>query len=98
MKTEVKIAELKSKLSQYLRSVRKGNEVIIKDRDMPVARIVPYEESPARQRLTIRPAQISLEDVDRILAHLPRPKGLKPGDLDRALKWVKRDAYDKGLL
>ena len=96
MKTEVKIAELKSRLSEYLRSVRRGNEVIIKDRDTPIARIVPYDER--RPRLIVRPATASLKDVDKLLANLPRPKGLKPGDVDRALKWVRRDVYDKGLV
>jgi len=98
MRTEVKIAELKSKLSEYLRSVRRGNEIVIKDREMPIARIVPYEERPQGERLAIRPAQGSLEEVDRIMANLPRPKGLKPGDLDRALKWVRRDRFENGPL
>ena len=62
MKTEVKIAELKSQLSEYLRLVRSGNEVVVKDRDTPIARIVPYKEEP--KRLTIRPATGSLKDVD----------------------------------
>jgi prevent-host-death family protein len=96
MKSEVKIAELKSKLSQYLRSVRSGNEIVIKDRETPIARIVPYQERP--KRLTIRPATGSLKDIDKMLAKLPRPAGLKPGDVDRALKWVKRDVMDKGLV
>ncbi|HET9318616.1 MAG TPA: type II toxin-antitoxin system prevent-host-death family antitoxin [Bryobacteraceae bacterium] len=96
MKTEVKIAELKSKLSEYLRSVRRGNEVVIKDRETPIARLVPYEERAQRPRLTIRPAQGSLKEVDRILANLPRPKGLKPGDADRALQWVRRDRFENG--
>lgn len=46
MQTEVKIAELKGKLSEYLRSVREGNELIIKDRETPIARIVPYKSRP----------------------------------------------------
>jgi prevent-host-death family protein len=96
MKTEVKIAELKSRLSEYLRSVRRGNEVIVKDRDTPIARLVPYEER--KQRLIVRPATASLKDIDKLLAKLPRPKGLKPGEVDRALKWVKRDVSDKGLV
>jgi prevent-host-death family protein len=96
MKTEVKIAELKGKLSAYLRSVRRGNEIVIKDRETPIARIVPYENRP--QRLIVRPATMSLKDADKLIASLPRPKGLKPGDVDRALKWTKRDALDKGLI
>jgi len=47
MKAEVGIAELKGKLSAYLRAVRKGGEVVIKDRETPIARLVPYEKSRA---------------------------------------------------
>jgi len=39
----VRIAELKAKLSEYLRTVRKGHSITILDRDTPIARIVPYE-------------------------------------------------------
>ena len=94
MKTEVRIAELKSKLSEYLRSVQRGNEVVIKDRETPIARLVPYQER--RQRLTIRPATGSLKDLDQMVFR--RPKGLKPGDVDRALKWVRRDRFKDGPL
>ena len=41
----VKIAQFKAHLSKYLRSVREGHEVIINDRDRPVARVVPIRES-----------------------------------------------------
>ena len=94
MKTEVRIAELKSKLSEYLRSVQRGNEVVIKDRETPIARLIPYQER--RQRLTIRPAIGSLKDLDQMVFR--RPKGLKPGDVDRALKWVRRDRFKNGPL
>jgi len=96
VKTEVKIAELKGKLSEYLRSVRRGNEIVIKDRETPIARIVPYESSP--KRLNVRHATMSLKDADKLIASLPRPKGLKPGDADRALKWVRRDRFENGPL
>ena len=39
----VRIAELKSKLSEYLRGVRKGQSVIVLDRETPIARIVPFD-------------------------------------------------------
>ena len=39
----VGVAELKAKLSAYLRAVRKGRDVVILDRDTPIARLVPYE-------------------------------------------------------
>jgi prevent-host-death family protein len=50
MKT-VRIAELKARLSEYLREVRRGRAFTVLDRETPIARLVPYEEAPA---LTIR--------------------------------------------
>lgn len=40
----VKIGELKNKLSAYLRIVRKGGEIIITDRDTPIAKLSPFQE------------------------------------------------------
>src|SRR6266571_3767357 len=42
----VKIAELKSRLSEYLRRVRRGHPLTVMDRETPIARIVPYESGP----------------------------------------------------
>ncbi len=39
------LPSLKGKLSEYLRAVRKGSEVVIKDRETPIARLVPFEKS-----------------------------------------------------
>jgi prevent-host-death family protein len=41
----VNIAELKNHLSSFLNRVRRGEEVIIKDRNTPIARIVPLDET-----------------------------------------------------
>jgi prevent-host-death family protein len=38
----VRVAELKARLSEYLRSVQGGHEITVYDRDRPIARIVPY--------------------------------------------------------
>ncbi len=40
---KAKIAELKNSLSRYLDHVRDGGQVLVMDRDRPVARIVPVE-------------------------------------------------------
>jgi prevent-host-death family protein len=37
----VNIAELKNRLSLYLKEVKAGEEILVRDRDRPVARIVP---------------------------------------------------------
>ena len=48
MKRKVKISELKAKLSEHLRHVRKGHAITVMDRDTPIAEIVPLpREKPA---------------------------------------------------
>ena len=42
----VGIAELKARLSEYLRRVRRGESVTVMDRDTPVAVISPYDRGP----------------------------------------------------
>jgi prevent-host-death family protein len=44
MKKKAKVAELKARLSEYLRAVRNGHEVTIYDRETPIARIVPLDK------------------------------------------------------
>ncbi len=43
MKERVGVAELKARLSAYLRRVRKGHPITVFDRDTPVARLVPLD-------------------------------------------------------
>ena len=38
----VNIAELKNNLSLYLKKVRRGEEIIVRDRNLPVAKLVPW--------------------------------------------------------
>lgn len=47
----VGIAELKARLSEYLRVVRRGHPVTVLDRTTPIAPIVPIQ---AREELAIR--------------------------------------------
>lgn len=69
----VKTAEFKSKLSEYLRTVRAGGEVIITDRDTPVARLIPF--GPAPEQLTTRPGRGSLKKLFRTLKIAPAAPG-----------------------
>ncbi len=60
----VRIADLKSRLSEHLRKVRRGGSLTVLDRDIPIARIVPYEGDGAS--LTVRsplPAAPKLQRV-----------------------------------
>jgi len=44
---QVRIAELKARLSEHLRAVRGGESVTVLDRDKPVAQIVPVRNPRA---------------------------------------------------
>lgn len=81
----VNIGELKNNLSHYLRQVRKGNEVIIKDRNRVIARIVPAEpetdyeaemlELAAQGKVRLAEEPVTEEFINEMLnLPLPRPK------------------------
>lgn len=57
--SDVRIAELKARLSEHLRAVRNGGTVTVLDRDTPIAMIVPY----ATPALEIRKARRRLRDL-----------------------------------
>jgi antitoxin (DNA-binding transcriptional repressor) of toxin-antitoxin stability system len=57
--SDVRIAELKARLSEHLRSVRNGATLTVLDRDTPVARIIPI----AAPSLDIRKAKRRLSDL-----------------------------------
>jgi prevent-host-death family protein len=57
--SNVRIADLKARLSEHLRSVRNGGTVTVLDRDTPVARIIPV----AAPSLDIRKATRRLRDL-----------------------------------
>ena len=69
---QVRIAELKSRLSEYLRAVRRGDIITVLDRETPVAQIIPVRE---RVSLRIRKPAPGTPPLNRI--RLPKPLGLK---------------------
>lgn len=72
----ISISELKARLSSELRKVRAGGEVVVLDRDKPVAMLVPYEtealevrpptkplpRKPPRIRIAVDPVDVLLEE------------------------------------
>ena len=64
MKQKANVAQLKARLSEYVRQVKSGAEVVITERGVPVARLVPLDPDERRasreQRLirsgVLRPA------------------------------------------
>ncbi len=75
----VKIADLKDRLSEHLRAVERGAEVVVTDRDRPIARIVPFT---AGQRLaTIEPAKVPFSVVRSRKRPRPARWALRSGAL-----------------
>jgi antitoxin (DNA-binding transcriptional repressor) of toxin-antitoxin stability system len=57
----VGIADLKARLSEHLKSVRKGRTLTVLDRDTPVAQIIPFTTEPVEvRRATRRPKDLRL--------------------------------------
>lgn len=94
MKT-VNIGALKNNLSSYLREVRNGEEVVVKDRNKPIARIVPirtedfseeelYLESIGVLKLPENPKGIDWE----ALRKLPMPE-VSDEAVKEAIDWAK---------
>ncbi len=48
MKTSA--SNLKAKMGRYMRAVRQGKEVVVTDRNEPVARLVPYRREGGKNR------------------------------------------------
>lgn len=46
----VNISELRNDLSGYIELVRAGEEVVVKDRNVPVARIIPFPKDAISDR------------------------------------------------
>ena len=51
----VGIAELKARLSEYLRAVGRGETIAVLDRETPVAQIIPVRERSALRVRTLAP-------------------------------------------
>ncbi|MGH2474535.1 MAG: type II toxin-antitoxin system Phd/YefM family antitoxin [Candidatus Limnocylindrales bacterium] len=60
----VRIAELKDRLSEHLRAVEQGAEVVVLDRDRPIARIMPLPAGERRVRI-LPPSRTFAEIRDR---------------------------------
>ena len=73
--SNVKIAELKARLSEYLRIVRKGHEVTVYDRNEPIARVIPYSRTGA---LVVREATRKYATFGEIPLPPPVKLGVDP--------------------
>src|SRR5512132_3717954 len=73
----VNIAELKNGLSVYLNEVKAGEEILVRDRNQPVARIVPLARSMDEELLALASqGKLRLGDgvVDESFWAMPAPR------------------------
>ncbi|HLX46593.1 MAG TPA: type II toxin-antitoxin system Phd/YefM family antitoxin [Bryobacteraceae bacterium] len=91
---EVKIAELKARLSYYLRLAENGEEILVKDRERPIARVVALQGS--KPRLPIIPARLTRAEAQRLLDKMPKPdlSKITPEVIEETLRWMRRDRSD----
>jgi Antitoxin of toxin-antitoxin stability system len=78
----VRIADLKSRLSEHLRSVRSGRSLTILDRDTPIARIIPWKKAEGILRL--RPPLPGAPKLQQV--PLPPPLGYRGDIVDLLLE------------
>jgi antitoxin (DNA-binding transcriptional repressor) of toxin-antitoxin stability system len=79
----VNVAKLKDQLSKYLTFAKSGEEVVIRDRSLPIAKLVPFStENADEQELTLVAAgklRMPVEQLD-IKALLKIPTGTVKGN------------------
>lgn len=71
----VSVAELKNSLSKYLTFAKAGEEIVIRDRNIPVAKLVPFSSQDATEeelalvaagKLRLPTKTITIEDLLKI--------------------------------
>ena len=70
MTKRIRIADLKARLSEHIRYVKRGHTLTVLDRDTPVAQLVPVD---SQSGLTVRHAA----GVAKSVADVPLPPPLK---------------------
>jgi antitoxin (DNA-binding transcriptional repressor) of toxin-antitoxin stability system len=91
---EVKIAELKARLSYYLRLAENGEEVVVKDRERPMVRLTGFAH-PTRRFYTI-PPRLTREQAEKKLAQIRKPdlSKITPEVIEETLRWMRKDRSD----
>jgi prevent-host-death family protein len=92
----VNIAELKNRLSKYLTFARSGEEIIIRDRNLPVAKLVPFlsDDASEEELLLVAAGKMRMPKravtVDKLLKI---PTGRVPGSA--GIQAVLNDREDR---
>lgn len=84
------IREVKARLSELLRDVKRGKAWVITDRGIPVAKLVPVAESGRSLAERVRRLEEmgTLEPAPRDVRSVPPPLALESG---LAQRWLRED-------
>jgi antitoxin (DNA-binding transcriptional repressor) of toxin-antitoxin stability system len=87
---DIKVSELKAHLSKYLRMASRGAQIIVKDRDEPIAQLGPprAEAVSWRERMA-REGRLRLGSAD--WSQLTISKLDRPVDIQASLRAVRED-------
>jgi prevent-host-death family protein len=84
--TSVNVHEAKTNLSKLLRRVAAGEEIIISNRGVPVARLTPVPQNRGRRQLGLEKGRAQIaDDFDA-----PLPPDILAGFLGKSVKSKKR--------
>ena len=96
MRNTANVAEVKARLSEYLRQVKSGAEVVVTERGVPVARLVPLESDERRgtraERL-LRAGVLRPPQAPRRKLGMPRRRPGAGGALLEALLAERDEGY-----
>ena len=76
MATTANVVQIKSRLSEYLRKVKEGGEVVITERGIPIARLTPLapdEKRATREERLIRSGALRPAAAKRTALTPPKP-------------------------
>ena len=93
---QVNILEAKTRLSQLIKAVLGGEDVVIANRHQPVARLVAIDSPGGRERLSRGRASARGDRLAAWMAASPLPDYARRGasEIDAALV-AERDAWDE---
>jgi antitoxin (DNA-binding transcriptional repressor) of toxin-antitoxin stability system len=80
----ITIDELEGQLNGYLQSVKNGEEIIVRDHDVPVARILPFHPKNPREHEAFLVASGALKMPEEVMdwdAFFALPAGNVPHDV-----------------
>jgi prevent-host-death family protein len=90
----VNVAELKNRLSKYLSFAKGGEEVVIRDRNLPVAKLVPFLGADDQELVLVAAGKLRLPKVQLDVKELLRiPTGSVTGN--QAMQAVLADREEE---